>query len=136
MAFNNMVNMAVDPNLEEKLYLDEVAAVKKWWADSRWRYTKRPFTAEQIVAKRGNLKIEYPSNTQSKKLWKILEDRFQVRTLDRIDEGDNADFNAPEQRCKLHLWLLGAYDVDPNGKIPRYCLCFWVAILFHCLFFR
>jgi isocitrate lyase len=83
MAFNNMVNVAVDPNLEEKLFLDEVAAVKKWWSDSRWRYTKRPFTAEQIVAKRGNLKIEYPSNTQSKKLWKILEGRFQVCTRGR-----------------------------------------------------
>ncbi|RDW60968.1 isocitrate lyase-4 [Coleophoma cylindrospora] len=66
MATNKMANPAVDPNKEEQLFLDEVAAVKKWWTDSRWRYTKRPFTAEQIVAKRGNLKIEYPSNTQSK----------------------------------------------------------------------
>ncbi|KAG0651999.1 Isocitrate lyase [Hyphodiscus hymeniophilus] len=71
-----MANPSVDPNTEEQLYLAEVAAVKKWWSDSRWRYTKRTFTAEQIVAKRGNLKIEYPSNTQSKKLWKILEGRF------------------------------------------------------------
>lgn len=77
MATNKMANPAVDPNSEEQNYLDEVAAVKKWWSDSRWRYTKRPFTAEQIVAKRGNLKIEYPSNTQSKKLWKILEGRFK-----------------------------------------------------------
>jgi isocitrate lyase len=78
MATNKMANPAVDPNLEEQLFLDEVAAVKKWWTDSRWRYTKRAFTAEQIVAKRGNLKIEYPSNTQAKKLWKILEGRFAV----------------------------------------------------------
>jgi len=70
---------AVDVNTEEKQFLDEVAAVKQWWNDSRWRYTKRPFTAEQIVAKRGNLKIEYPSNTQSKKLWKILEGRFKTQ---------------------------------------------------------
>jgi isocitrate lyase len=68
---------AVDPATEEQIYLAEVAAVKKWWSESRWRYTKRPFTAEQIVAKRGNLKIEYPSNVQAKKLWKILEGRFQ-----------------------------------------------------------
>ncbi len=73
-----MNNPAVDPATEEQVFLDEVAAVKKWWTDSRWRYTKRPFTAEQIVAKRGNLKIQYPSNAQSKKLWKILEGRFQV----------------------------------------------------------
>lgn len=78
MAANNMSNPAVDPNKEEKLFLDEVAAVKKWWADSRFRYTKRPYTAEQIVAKRGNLKIDYPSNVQAKKLWNILEARFNV----------------------------------------------------------
>jgi len=64
---------------EEQQYQAEVNEVKQWWTDSRWRYTKRPFTAEQIVAKRGNLKIEYPSNAQSKKLWKTIEQRFKVR---------------------------------------------------------
>ena len=63
---------------EEQQYLAEVAEVKKCWSDSRWRYTKRPFTAEAIVAKRGNLKIEYPSNAQAKKLWKLVESRWQV----------------------------------------------------------
>ncbi|GMF69382.1 unnamed protein product [Aspergillus oryzae] len=66
---------------EDKKYLDDVQAVKAWWTDSRWRHTKRPFSAEQIVAKRGNLKIEYPSNVQSKKLWKILESNFEVNQL-------------------------------------------------------
>ncbi|KAI9752385.1 MAG: isocitrate lyase 1 [Chaenotheca gracillima] len=64
---------------EEKTYQAEVAAVKQWWTDSRWRYTKRPFTAEQIVAKRGNLKIDYPSNVQSKKVWGLLENRFKSK---------------------------------------------------------
>jgi hypothetical protein len=63
---------------EEQQYLTEVEEVKMWWTDSRWRYTKRPFTAEQIVAKRGNLRIEYPSNVQSKKLWKLVESRWKV----------------------------------------------------------
>lgn len=69
---------------EEQQYQAEVNAVKQWWTDSRWRHTKRPFTAEQIVAKRGNLKIEYPSNVQSKKLWKIIEQRFKVRFYRRM----------------------------------------------------
>jgi isocitrate lyase len=64
---------------EEQKYQAEVAEVKKWWSNSRFRYTKRPFTAEQIVAKRGNLRIEYAGNHQSKKLWEILEGRFKVR---------------------------------------------------------
>ncbi|KAK4241410.1 isocitrate lyase [Achaetomium macrosporum] len=79
MAANNMLNPAVDPNLEDELFAKEVEEVKKWWSDPRWRYTKRPFTAEQIVNKRGNLKVEYASNAQAKKLWKILEKRFQNR---------------------------------------------------------
>jgi len=65
---------------EEQQYLQEVEAVKKWWTDSRWRYTKRPFTAEQIVQKRGTIKIEYPANSQAKKLWKLVEDRFATKT--------------------------------------------------------
>ena len=68
---------------EDQKYQDDVKAVKQWYSDSRWRYTKRPFVAEQIVAKRGNLKIEYPSNAMSKKLWQILENRFKVDTHPR-----------------------------------------------------
>jgi isocitrate lyase len=79
MAYNNMLNPAADVDKEERQFAAEVETVKNWWKDSRWRYTKRPFTAEQIVAKRGALKIEYPSNVQSKKLWNILEERFKVK---------------------------------------------------------
>jgi len=85
MAANNMVNPAIDASLEDELFTKEVEQIKQWWSDSRWRYTKRPFTAEQIASKRGNIQVEYPSNAQSKKLWKILEGRFQVRVPIRPD---------------------------------------------------
>jgi len=66
---------------EEKAFQAEVEAVKQWWSQPRWRFTKRPFTAEDIVSKRGNLKITYPSNDQSKKLWTILEKRFAEKDV-------------------------------------------------------
>ncbi|EMC92112.1 hypothetical protein BAUCODRAFT_126127 [Baudoinia panamericana UAMH 10762] len=66
---------------EEQRYQDEVKELKQWWTDSRWRHTRRPFTAEQIASKRGNLKIEYPSNAMSKKLWKTVEERFANRDV-------------------------------------------------------
>lgn len=78
MAASNMVNPSVNPDVEDELFQKEVAQVKAWWSDSRWRHTKRPFTAEQIVSKRGYLPVNYPSNAQAKKLWKILENRFEV----------------------------------------------------------
>jgi len=89
MAANSMANPAVDPDREDDLFAQEVKAVKEWWSEPRWRFTRRPFTAEQIVSKRGHLKIEYPSNAQSRKLWGILEGRFAVRhqTLQTIVQG-------------------------------------------------
>lgn len=65
-------------DIEEQNFLKEVQEIKQWWSDSRWRYTRRPFTAEQIASKRGNLKIEYPSNALAKKLWTTVESRFSV----------------------------------------------------------
>ncbi|KAH7148821.1 isocitrate lyase [Dactylonectria macrodidyma] len=79
MAASNMINPSVNPDIEDELFQKEVAQVKAWWSDSRWRHTKRPFTAEQIVSKRGYLPVNYPSNAQAKKLWKILENRFETR---------------------------------------------------------
>ena len=67
---------------EEQRYQDEVSELKQWWTDSRWRYTRRPYTAEQIASKRGNLKIEWPQNQMSKKLWKTIEERFAVSHIE------------------------------------------------------
>lgn len=66
---------------EQQKFLDEVKELKQWWEDPRWRYTRRPYTAESIVSKRGTIKIEYPSNTMSKKLWNLVEGRFKVSTV-------------------------------------------------------
>ena len=74
----NIISNMAGPDSEEQRYQDEVKQIKQWWSDSRWRYTRRPFTAEQIATKRGNLPIEYPSNAMSKKLWQLVESRFQV----------------------------------------------------------
>nr|OQO21460.1 Isocitrate lyase [Rachicladosporium sp. CCFEE 5018] len=61
---------------EEQKFQDEVKQLKEWWTDSRWRFTRRAYTAEQIATKRGNLNIQYPSNAMSKKLWQTVEQRF------------------------------------------------------------
>ncbi|OQN96719.1 Isocitrate lyase [Cryoendolithus antarcticus] len=64
---------------EEQKFQDEVKQLKEWWTDSRWRFTRRAYTAEQIATKRGNLNIQYPSNAMSKKLWQTVEQRFSSK---------------------------------------------------------
>ncbi|KAF8322626.1 isocitrate lyase [Clavulina sp. PMI_390] len=57
---------------EAQAFQKEVAEVEEWWKSSRFAKVTRPYTASQVVAKRGTLKISYPSDLQGKKLWKLL----------------------------------------------------------------
>ena len=52
MAANNMANPAVNPDTEDEIFAKEVEQVKRWWSDSRWNQTKRPFTAEDCLQAR------------------------------------------------------------------------------------
>ncbi|KAK9245686.1 isocitrate lyase [Lipomyces tetrasporus] len=76
-----MVYSHIDLEAEQNQFEADVAAVKKWWADPRWRHTKRVYTAESIVQKRGSFNTDYPSNHQSKKLFKLLEDHDKNKTV-------------------------------------------------------
>ncbi|KAK3825424.1 MAG: isocitrate lyase [Benniella sp.] len=58
---------------EEARFQEEVAKVKAWWATDRFRLITRPYTAESVVTKRGTIHQDYASNTQAKKLWKLLK---------------------------------------------------------------
>ncbi|PVH18219.1 isocitrate lyase [Candidozyma duobushaemuli] len=62
----------IDVNEEERLFQDQVAELKQWWSQPRWKKTKRIYSPEEIAAKRGSLKIEYPSSQQAKKMYKLL----------------------------------------------------------------
>ena len=41
--------------------------------DERFNGLVRPYTAEQVVSKRGTMQMQYPSNTQAKKLYQLLK---------------------------------------------------------------
>lgn len=40
----------------------------------------RPYTAEQVVSKRGTIPLHYPSNVQGKKLHKLLSQHAKNKT--------------------------------------------------------
>lgn len=71
----------IDVDAEDKFYQDQVAELTKWWSQPRWKKTKRIYTAEEIAAKRGSLKIEYPSSNQAQKLYKLIEQHDKDKTV-------------------------------------------------------
>jgi isocitrate lyase len=60
---------------EDALYNAQVQALKEWWESPRFKGIKRPYTAEDVVARRGTLQQTYPSSLMARKLFNLLEER-------------------------------------------------------------
>lgn len=65
---------------EQSIFEQEVAVLTKRWAGERYKGLVRPYTAAQVVSKRGTLPISYPSDTVGKKLWKLLDQHYKNGT--------------------------------------------------------
>ncbi|KIK27436.1 hypothetical protein PISMIDRAFT_674789 [Pisolithus microcarpus 441] len=59
-------------NNERAAFQAEVAAVEEWFKSARFARVRRPYTAAQVVAKRGTIPIKYPSDILGKKLFALL----------------------------------------------------------------
>jgi len=74
---------------EDLLFQQQVEDVKKWWDTPRFKGIKRPYTAEDVVSKRGTLQQTYPSSIMARKLFNLLEERAAegkpVHTMGAID---------------------------------------------------
>lgn len=65
----------LDPlSLEEAERARQLASVKESWSQPRWHGIKRPYSAEDVVSKRGTLQVEYPSSLMAKKLLALLRE--------------------------------------------------------------
>ncbi|KAF8587552.1 isocitrate lyase [Ramaria rubella] len=65
---------------ERQAFNEEVRQVQEWWKSPRFARTKRPYTAADVVSKRGSIRVQYPSDLQGKKLWNILQQHFKDGT--------------------------------------------------------
>ena len=62
-------------NAEDALFEQQVQHVKQWWSTPRYKGVKRPYSAEDIVSKRGSLQQTYPSSLMARKLFNLLNER-------------------------------------------------------------
>ncbi|CAH8389591.1 unnamed protein product [Eruca vesicaria subsp. sativa] len=75
-----MINQIME---EEGRFEAEVAEVQTWWTSERFKLTRRPYTARDVVALRGHLKQGYASNEMAKKLWRTLKSHQANGTASR-----------------------------------------------------
>jgi hypothetical protein len=74
-AFQLLPEASKAGQAEDALFEEQVRAVKDWWASPRYKGIKRPYSAEDVVSKRGALQQSYPSSLMARKLFNLLEER-------------------------------------------------------------
>lgn len=62
---------------EDALYWQQIKDVELWWATPRYEGVRRPYTAADVVSKRGSLQQAYPSSLMARKLWNLIQDRLK-----------------------------------------------------------
>jgi isocitrate lyase len=60
---------------EDALYEQQVRDVQAWWQTPRYEGIKRPYSAADVVSKRGSLQQTYPSSLMARKLFNLLNER-------------------------------------------------------------
>ena len=63
---------------EDALFDAQVQQVKDWWETARYEGIKRPYSAEDVVSKRGTLQQTYPSSLMARKLFDLFERRAKA----------------------------------------------------------
>jgi len=60
---------------EDALYEQQLKDVKAWWASPRYEGIKRPYSAADVVSKRGSQQQSYPSSVMARKLFNLIKER-------------------------------------------------------------
>jgi len=60
---------------EDALFEQQIHDVEEWWKTPRFEGIKRPYSAQNVVSKRGSLQQTYQSSLMARKLFNLLKER-------------------------------------------------------------
>lgn len=60
---------------EDALYDSQIKEVESWWASPRYEGIKRPYSAADVVSKRGTQQLTPPSSLMARKLFNLIQER-------------------------------------------------------------
>lgn len=60
---------------EDELYEQQIKEVETWWSSPRYEGIKRPYSAADVVSKRGSQQQSYPSSIMARKLFNLIKQR-------------------------------------------------------------
>ncbi|KAK3110232.1 mitochondrial 2-methylisocitrate lyase, partial [Teratosphaeriaceae sp. CCFEE 6253] len=112
------------PAAEDAIFAAQVEQVHAWWATPRYAGIKRPYSAEDVVAKRGTLQQVYPSSLMARKLFDLLETRAKagqpVHTMGAIDPVQMTQQAPHQEILYVSGWACSSVLTSTNEVSPDF----------------
>jgi isocitrate lyase len=109
---------------EDALFDQQVADVKDWWNSPRYEGIKRPYSAEDVVSKRGTLQQTYPSSIMARKLFNLLKERSSagepVHTMGAIDPVQMTQQAENQEVLYISGWACSSVLTTTNEVSPDF----------------
>jgi len=109
---------------EDALLDQQVEDVKQWWASERYNGVKRPYSAEDVVEKRGALQQTYPSSLMARKLFNLLKERAAagepVHTMGAIDPVQMTQQAPNQEVLYVSGWACSSTLTSTNEVSPDF----------------
>lgn len=109
---------------EDALFDQQIEDINQWWASPRYKGIKRPYSAEDVVSKRGSLQQTYPSSLMSRKLFNLFQERAAagepVHTMGAIDPVQMTQQATNQEVLYISGWACSSVLTSTNEVSPDF----------------
>ncbi|KAK7984398.1 hypothetical protein PG989_011800 [Apiospora arundinis] len=109
---------------EDALYEQQIRDVEAWWASPRFAGIRRPYTAADVVSKRGSQTQTYPSSVMARKLFNLVQERIAkkepIHTMGAIDPVQMTQQAPHQEVLYLSGWACSSVLTSTNEVSPDF----------------
>ncbi|KAK7962025.1 isocitrate lyase [Apiospora aurea] len=109
---------------EDALYEQQIKDVEAWWATPRYAGIRRPYTAADVVSKRGSQTQTYPSSVMARKLFNLIQERAAkgepIHTMGAIDPVQMTQQAPHQEVLYLSGWACSSVLTSTNEVSPDF----------------
>ncbi|KFA73435.1 hypothetical protein S40288_04191 [Stachybotrys chartarum IBT 40288] len=111
-------------NAEDILYESQIKEVEAWWSSPRFNGIKRPYSAADVVSKRGSQHMSYPSSVMATKLFNLIKERSEnglpVHTMGAIDPVQMTQQAPHQEVLYISGWACSSLLTTTNEVSPDF----------------
>ncbi|XDG07355.1 hypothetical protein ABKA04_006970 [Annulohypoxylon sp. FPYF3050] len=109
---------------EDALYEQQIKDVEAWWASPRYEGIQRPYTAADVVSKRGSQMQTYPSSLMARKLFNLIKEKEAkgepIHTMGAIDPVQMTQQAPHQEVLYISGWACSAVLTTTNEVSPDF----------------